>query len=201
LLAFVTRLSRVVIACMLVLLAVDSAMAQSITVNGSSGAVAINRGDTIAVTAGGGSAARDCQRVTFTLLGAAGLAQPPFSVDSVRFDSSNQVFSVMTVPGHPLFGWRYWKVMQLAPGKIRVETGAVDRPAPGTQIPFWLSRNEQTKTWLEYMQRIRDVLGASQDLSRTRAIQIMHGVWDYDKTYIMTQVCGSAPILGTWVCQ
>jgi hypothetical protein len=54
----VTRLSRVVFAGALVLLAADSAVAQ-ITVNGSGGAVAINRGDTIAVNAGGGSAARD----------------------------------------------------------------------------------------------------------------------------------------------
>jgi len=54
----VTRLStRIVIGCLLVLAAADSAVAQSITVNGSSGAIEINRGATIAVAAGGGSAA------------------------------------------------------------------------------------------------------------------------------------------------
>lgn len=139
------------------------------------------------------------QHATFTLLGTSGLVQ--FSVESIRLDQANHVFSVKTLPGHPLFGWRYWKVAQLVPGRIRVETGAFDKPAAGMSLPYFLSRNDQIKTWQEYLLRIRDQLGAQQDFSRPNASGLVKGFWGYDKFEILRNVCGSEPVPGTWVCQ
>ena len=51
--AFVTRLSRVVIGCVLVLSAADVAAAQTLTANGTTGAFSINRGDTVTISTSG----------------------------------------------------------------------------------------------------------------------------------------------------
>lgn len=142
------------------------------------------------------------QRATFTLRGAPGMLQAPFSVESIRFDPANHTFSVKTLPGHPLFGWRYWKVSQLAAGRLRIDkTGAVDKPAPGMVVPYWWSRYDQLKTWQEYLTRIRDEIGAQQDFGRPNAPEIVKGVWGYSKVELMRNVCGSEPVIGTWVCQ
>jgi hypothetical protein len=141
------------------------------------------------------------QHVTFTLLGLPGLVQPPFSVESLRFDSANRVLSVKTILGHPLFGWRYWRVAQLSPGKIRVETGAVDKPAPALALLYWWSRHDQLRTWQEYLERVRVDLSAQQDFSRPNAAGLVKGVWGYDKFEIIRNVCGTEPVIGTWVCQ
>jgi hypothetical protein len=138
------------------------------------------------------------QIAEFTLLGTFGIS---FSVETIRFDATDQVFAAKTLPGHPLFGCRYWKVIQLGPGRIRVETGAVDKPAPFMAPVYWFKQNDQIKTWSEYMEYIRDQLSAVQDVSRPNALRIMRGIWNPDKTYIMKQVCGSDPVPGTWVCQ
>ncbi len=53
--ALVPRLSRVVIGCVLVVLAADSASAQTLTANGTTSAFSIYRGDTVTVTTTGAS--------------------------------------------------------------------------------------------------------------------------------------------------
>ena len=64
----VTRLStRLVIGCVLVLSAADSASAQSLTANGTTGALSINRGDTVTITTSGAATDSGPHRTTMTL--------------------------------------------------------------------------------------------------------------------------------------
>lgn len=62
------------------------------------------------------------------------VGQADFYVESVKFaDNANgtgpgdHFFAVETLKGHPLRGWRFWRVYQ-AENDIVVETGAVDEP-------------------------------------------------------------------------
>jgi hypothetical protein len=71
------------------------------------------------------------QLLTFTLVGVATLLQGPFSVGIERFDPVNHVISAVTLRGHPLAGWRYFRVYSIAPNDVVVETGAVDTAGPG----------------------------------------------------------------------
>ena len=59
------------------------------------------------------------------------LLQRPFSVGVERFGPANHVVSVVTLTGHPLAGWRYFRVYSIAPNDVVVETGAVDTAGPG----------------------------------------------------------------------
>lgn len=148
------------------------------------------------------------QVLTFSLKGIfLPLFQDPFQVTVVRFDALERIIAVRTVnPGHPLFGWRFWKVYPSANG-VTVETGAYDRPAAGVlnALGFVLARKEQTDTWKELLQYIV----AAVDGSVQSAPELLEGVWNVDSVappvsplipqagrhYIMTQVCGYLSLL------
>ena len=74
------------------------------------------------------------QTVTFAVKGAIGLVQGPFDVTTVRFSPATRTLVAETVNipsnyhGHPLYGWRYWRVYERAPGNLIVETGALVMP-------------------------------------------------------------------------
>jgi len=60
--------------------------------------------------------------------------QADFFVDSVKFSNSasgsgpgDHFFAVVTLGGHPLRGWRFWRAHRVS-GDIVIETGAVDEP-------------------------------------------------------------------------
>lgn len=127
-----------------------------------------------------------------------------FSVETMRFDPSNTVMAAKTLPLHPLIGWRYWRTIQLAPGKVRVETGAVDKAAPFGALPYFLMPKAQLQMWSQMMDGIREGLGASMDLSVSDAWGWKAGRWnprDVDKLYIMSHVCGAAVNTNHWVCE
>jgi hypothetical protein len=68
-------------------------------------------------------------------------------------------------------------------------------------VAYYLSRNDQTKTWFEYLQHIEQALGALEDVTAPNSQRVLRGIWHKDKSYIMQQVCGSTPPPGLWICQ
>ena len=108
------------------------------------------------------------QTLTFTLTApGVGVFQGPFSVTVTCLDAASHTIAVETGADHPLSGWRYWRVFQRAPGRLVVETGAVDGPSPGLKnfAGFWFDRmytQNMTGIWREYLDYIRVQLGATQ---------------------------------------
>jgi hypothetical protein len=66
-----------------------------------------------------------------------GLGQGPFSVQTERFDTTANAISAVTLQGHPLAGWRYWRVYSVGTNDLVIETGAADVSAAdnGDQSP------------------------------------------------------------------
>ena len=71
------------------------------------------------------------QVLQISLKGFNSALQKPFFVMTERVDSVNHVISVVTLKGHPLAGWRYWRVYSIGVNDVVIETGAYDEPAPG----------------------------------------------------------------------
>ena len=173
----------------------------------------VNAGDQATAVVPNGAVSAVGQRVTFTLSVPIAVLQGPFAVETVRFDPENRTIAVKTVteghpldplPGHPLEGWRYWRVRQVGPGEVLVETGAVDRPALGPATILWpvttmanyanffLFKSMQTVIWTQYLDHIVDELNAIT----TGPQYLRNGAWDdpvFNQTYIMTHVCGAPP--------
>ena len=148
------------------------------------------------------------QRLTIKLTGIASLGQGPFSVLTERFDPSADTLSVVTLKGHPLAGWRYWRVYSIGPGDVVIETGAYDGPGPGLKnyIGYYLARSQNfiSRSWMEFLLYI---LNQKEDLGPTQSIQgyltiqgigtlpateLLKGVWDETgafKSYILNNVC------------
>jgi hypothetical protein len=150
------------------------------------------------------------QELRITLSGAAGFAQEPFYVLSERVDSINHVISAVTLAGHPLAGWRYWRVYSIGTNDIVIETGAYDSPGPGklNYLGYYLFIGTVKQAWREYMQYIQVNLHAPrgtnlrtslggitlQDLSPIN--NPLLGYWDYSgafTNYILNNVCQPTP--------
>jgi len=71
------------------------------------------------------------QKLTITLEGWKSYLQNAFSVMTERFDPGEHTISAVTLQGHPLAGWRYWRVYSIGTNDVVIETGAYDQPAPG----------------------------------------------------------------------
>ena len=104
------------------------------------------------------------QTVTIKLQGIIRLAQGPFSVLSERVDSTNNVISVVTLKGHPLAGWRYWRAYSIGTNDVVIETGGYDQPGP---LPwnfagYYLSKKTLSKGWKQYLQYIQTHLNAAE---------------------------------------
>lgn len=82
-----------------------------------------------------------------------GLGQGPFSVQIERFDTSADALSAVTLQGHPLEGWRYWRVYSIGTNDLVVETGAADLPGPAPldYLGYKIVRYQQIKIWQEYL--------------------------------------------------
>jgi hypothetical protein len=124
----------------------------------------VQSGNDIATVPNSTNVTASGQTVQFTLRGVLGspglvkygLGQGPFSVQIERFDTSADVLSAVTLQGHPLAGWRYWRVYSIGTNDLVVETGAADLPGPG-RLDYWgylIARNSQIKIWQEYLQYI-----------------------------------------------
>jgi hypothetical protein len=151
------------------------------------------------------------QKLTIGLRGVLSLGQGPFSVLTERFDPSAHVISVVTLKGHPLAGWRYWRVYSIGTNDVVIETGAYDQPGPGLKnyVGYYLGQGTVSLGWRQYLKYIQQSLGAPEGThlrSTVGGIQltfmpgqfnpeaVLDGYWDYwgDFTsYILNNVCES----------
>jgi hypothetical protein len=135
----------------------------------------------------------------------AGVARPPFSVVIARFDPATRTIVAATLPNHPLFGWRYWRVLERFPGDIVVETGSLDLPSPlhdpvMNAIGFlgdWWVTGKQLKMWKEDLAYVLQTL-AAEPLGAVQGTAIdpalLDGKWDRSKKdYIVDAICGPRP--------
>src|SRR6185437_2256834 len=90
------------------------------------------------------------------LQGIAQLGQGPFKVQTERVDVGNHVISVVTLDGHPLAGWRYWRVYSVDTNDIVIETAAVDTSGPGGKrsAGYWIFAGQVTAMWANYLRHI-----------------------------------------------
>jgi hypothetical protein len=163
---------------------------------------AVNAGTIVSASLPSGPVSAIGQTVHFAMLNPMlAMAQAPFSVEITRYDPSARTIAAKTLPNHPLYGWRYWRVFQPSPGRLVVETGAVDGPADGTSwaqlrnwLGFYLAKRDQTDTWKQYLEHIaNDLPGTTVAWDPPYDAALQRGQWGYDKVYIMTHVCGQAP--------
>lgn len=136
-----------------------------------------------------------------------GVLVSPFYVSTERVDLVNRVISVVTLEGHPLAGWRYWRVYANGTNRVVIETGAYDSPAPGilNLIGYYVTIGTIKQAWKEYMKYIQGAIGAPEgtnlqsslggipltNLSRYNG-PLVNGYWDYSGTftnYIKNHVC------------
>ncbi len=126
-----------------------------------------------------------------------------------RVDATNHVIAVVTLKGHPLAGWRYWRVYSIGPGDVVIETGAYDGPGPGPKnyLGYYLAVGTISNGWREfllYIQRQKDDLGPAISIQRFLTIgedtlelperYLLDGIWDRTNlytTYILNNVCQS----------
>jgi hypothetical protein len=131
--------------------------------------------------------------------------QEPFSVQTERFDTTAHTISAVTLPGHPLAGWRYWRVFSIGTNDLVVETAALDTYAgsavkhplnwAGYYVDYLIS-GTQLKTWED---DLRYILKAVQSNDDSKAVQgtiprwnIVKGVWNPsspDESDILNTVC------------
>lgn len=158
------------------------------------------------------------QRLIFSLTN---VPQGDFAVDIVRFDPASYTITAATVPGgiingHPLLGWRYWKVFANGEG-VTVETGSLDRPAvecdPIVQAYRWVGfladrccLGTQLRMWQEQLLDVVNGLnkdrapglelpiGAVEKLRFDGSPYLVPGKWEWmDKRYILQNICGPPP--------
>ena len=129
----------------------------------------------------------------------------PFSILSERVDSTNNVISVVTLKGHPLAGWRYWRAYSIGTNDVVIETGGYDQPGP---LPwnfagYYLSQKTLSKGWKQYLQYIQTHLNAAEGTNLSNKLggiqlapygSLLDGYWDYKGSftnYILNNVCQS----------
>jgi len=125
----------------------------------------------------------------------------PFSVQIERFDTSANTISAVTLVGHPLAGWRYWRVFSIGVNDVVIETGAVDTYAVLLLNPsrsaeniagYYVFRQRQMKTWADDLRYIQQKLGAPQ--GSTPQYNVVDGQWNPQwppQSYILNNVCQS----------
>jgi hypothetical protein len=132
------------------------------------------------------------QNLTFTLMGVAdwkplvwlGLGQGPFSVQTERFDTTADTISAVTLQGHPLAGWRYWRVYSVGTNDVVIETGAADTSASGpiNYTAYRTMKTKQIKIWQEYLQFVLKDIRSNGDPNATQGSNTLYnnvnGKWD-----------------------
>ena len=131
----------------------------------------------------------------------------PFAVVTERVDPVARVISAVTLLGHPLAGWRYWRVYSIGTNDVVIETGAYDQPAPVTiaYAGYYIYQGTVKKSWMQYLQYIKTQLAAPQGSHLNNSLggislrsfppnngPLLSGYWDYfgDFTnYILNNVC------------
>jgi len=149
--------------------------------------------------------------LTITLSSPANYGQGPFAVETERVDAAAGTISAVTLQGHPLAGWRYWRVYSIGINDLVIETGAYDSPGPGPKnyTGYYLASGKDgmiSRGWREYMEYIlkQPDLGAYRGLKNKfdvggvgidiPADDLLTGFWDrFDMytPYILNNVCQS----------
>jgi len=147
------------------------------------------------------------QTITFALQGLfgsntmvkMGLGQGPFSVQVERFDTSAATISVVTLQGHPLEGWRYWRAYSVGTNDVVIETGAADLPGPGRKNywGYFFFAPNQIEVWHQYLEfilsDIRQNLDPNVSQGSTFQYNLVQGEWGYQsQSYILNNVCQSS---------
>jgi RHS repeat-associated protein len=95
--------------------------------------------------------------------------QQSFRVKVKNFKKEEGLLSVVTLGGHPLSGYRYWRVYEYGgPSDLRIETGAIDNPAPGffsnsyssSALKLYLGGGFVMQLWTEYMLNAQTFAGS-----------------------------------------
>jgi hypothetical protein len=134
--------------------------------------------------------------------------QTPFFIMAERVDPADNITSVVTLQGHPLAGWRYWRVYSIGTNDVIIETAAYDQPGPGTKnyLGYYVAKGDISSGWQQYLQFIQGALGAPQGSNLSHGTlggiplrqydwpdgPLLNGYWDYagDFTeYILNNVC------------
>lgn len=149
------------------------------------------------------------QTLTITLKGLNGSFQHPFSVLTERFDPVNYVISVVTLQGHPLAGWRYWRVYSIGTNDVVIETGGYDQPGPGPKnyAGYYWARGDVVNGWKQLLQFVQRALKAPVGSNLHNTLggiplrkylwgnpTLLDGYWDWDgdfTNYILNNVCQS----------
>jgi RHS repeat-associated protein len=113
----------------------------------------------------------------FSLPGWRGAARPPFRVRVINYEP-NEIFSVVTLKGHPLAGYRFWRVLEGENGNIVVQTGAVEHVANRLESSWPLKGDADDHAFLLWRQVMDDVLDFS-DGRRVRGTEFddLEGTW------------------------
>ena len=156
------------------------------------------------------------QKLQITLLGFNSHLQRPFYVMTERVDTVNHTISVVTLKGHPLAGWRYWRVYSIGTtvagqNDVVIETGAYDQPGPGLKnyIGYYLAAGDISRGWAQYVRFFQTALNAPTGANLHSSLggirisnvrtdgafepqSLVDGYWDYDGSltqYILANVC------------
>ena len=130
--------------------------------------------------------------LTFSFPGAiSNFGQPPFSVEVKRFNPSLHTVSVVTLRGHPIAGYRYWRVREIdRPDHLMVETGAVDEPGPtpSNSLMFHLMKGVQLEIWQNNLEYIAKDMGAA-----IGPRSIVEGTWQWSQPYVLRAWAAGGP--------
>lgn len=146
------------------------------------------------------------QILTFTLSLPLGALQPPFSVVTVRVDRAARTIVAATMYGHPLIGWRYWRVFEPVSGDLVVETGSLEIPYPFGVDPFekvvgffaekWLV-GKQLEIWKQELEFILNELRRTDESATQGSAldpSLVAGKWNRNyKPYVIQNICGPVP--------
>jgi len=127
-----------------------------------------------------------------------------------RFDTTADTISVVTMKGHPLEGWRYFRVFSIGTNDLVVETGAVDTYAGAGNIispllhplnysGYYIFKYKQLKIWEEDLRYIlKDIVQSRTDLNAKQGTNPLYnrvkGDWNPaspSQTEIKYNVCQS----------
>ena len=137
--------------------------------------------------------------------------QNPFQIMTQQVDPVNHLISVVTLTGHPLAGYRYWRVYSIGTNDVVIETGAYDQPGPGpaNYSGYYLSKWVVSLSWERFMEYIQGKLQAPQGTHLQNSLcgisyittprfnviplngPLLEGYWDYSgafTSYIMNNV-------------
>ena len=121
----------------------------------------------------------------------------------------NYVISVVTLQGHPLAGWRYWRVYSIGTNDVVIETGGYDQPGPGPKnyAGYYWARGDVVNGWKQLLQFVQRALKAPVGSNLHNTLggiplrkylwgnpTLLDGYWDWDgdfTNYILNNVCQS----------